>query len=61
MTPALVAAAAFGVTGAVPNTDSTKWPAQIALATADLTVRCGPARSARRGIHACVGYAAAVL
>jgi len=37
----LLAAAAFGVTAAVPDTDSTKWPAQIAAAAADLTARAG--------------------
>jgi hypothetical protein len=36
---ALTAAAAFGVPGAVPNTDSTKWAAQIASALADLSQR----------------------
>ena len=36
---ALLAAAAFGVAGAVPNIDPTKWPAQIARAAADLTAR----------------------
>ena len=35
----LLAAGAFGVVGATPNTDSTKWPAQIAAATVDLTAR----------------------
>jgi hypothetical protein len=37
----LVAAAAFGVTDAVPSTDATKWPGQIASATAELTARAG--------------------
>ncbi len=36
---ALLATAGFGVTGAVPNTDPARWPAQIALATADLNKR----------------------
>ncbi len=35
----LLAAAAFGVTGAVPSTESARWPAQIASATADLNKR----------------------
>ena len=36
---ALTAAAAFGVPGAVPNTNSAQWPAQIASALTDLTSR----------------------
>jgi len=35
----LLAAAAFGVVGAVPNADSTKWSTQIAAAAVDLTAR----------------------
>ena len=36
---ALLAAAAFGLPGAVPDTNSTQWPAQIAAAAAGLTAR----------------------
>ena len=36
---ALLAAAAFGVAGAIPSTDSTTWPAQIKAATGDLTAK----------------------
>lgn len=36
---ALLGAGAFGVVGAVPNTDFAKWPAQVAAAAADLTGR----------------------
>ncbi len=36
---ALLGAAAFGVSGAIPATDATAWPAQAAAALADLTAR----------------------
>jgi len=36
---ALMGAAAFGMTGAVPSLDATQWPAQIAAARAELTAR----------------------
>jgi hypothetical protein len=35
----LLAAAAYGIAGAIPGGDSSKWPAQIAAAAADLTTR----------------------
>ena len=35
----LLAAAASGIAGAIPGGDSSKWPAQIAAAAADLTTR----------------------
>ena len=37
----LMSAAAFGVPGAVPNTDPAKWPSQSVAAAADLNARVG--------------------